>query len=554
MSTALPQVDAAGFARVYERHHQALYRYCRSILRHEQDAQDALQSAMMRAFVALQTERRELELRPWLFRIAHNESINILRRRSHAGELDETVGGAGTLEDCVADRETLRLLRRDLLDLPDRQRSALVLRELNGLGHEEIAIVLGTTPAAVKQAIFEGRSALLRCREGRDAACAEIQRILSDGDGRILRSRPVRAHLRACGGCRDFRGALARRPRDLAALLPPLPGGTALALLRGLFDGPATAVTAGGLTSGLAAKAAIVVAVAGGGGAVALQSRGHAPRHPAPAVTRSAPASAVAVAVAPHGVRQATLTRETRTHARTVVQSSPPAHVKRTHPAPRGHAKRDAAGVAAPPGHGKRAARAAASAPGHAAVPPGRAEKPSAGANAPPGRAEKPPAGAKAPRGRPEKPSAGAKVPPGRAEKPSAGAKAPPGRAEKPPAGAKAPPGQARKQMAGGAVPSGHAKQQTARGAVPSGHAKQQTARGAVPSGHANQQTARGAVPPGQPKKQTAPGAAAAPPQAPAAAPAAPPDQGKKQVAGPATEASPPAADSPGADRGHGRG
>ena len=74
-------VDAA-FARVYERHHQALYRYCRSILRHEQDAQDALQSAMMRAFVALQTEQREIDLRPWLFRIAHNEAIKILRRRN----------------------------------------------------------------------------------------------------------------------------------------------------------------------------------------------------------------------------------------------------------------------------------------------------------------------------------------------------------------------------------------------------------------------------------------------------------------------------------------
>ena len=66
----LARLAAAGheraFAVVYERHHQALYRYCRSILRHEEDAQDALQSAMMRAFAALQTERRELELRPWV--------------------------------------------------------------------------------------------------------------------------------------------------------------------------------------------------------------------------------------------------------------------------------------------------------------------------------------------------------------------------------------------------------------------------------------------------------------------------------------------------------
>src|SRR3954462_2802879 len=122
------------FASVYERHHQALYRYCRSILRHEQDAQDALQSAMTRAFAALQTERRDLEMPPWLFRIAHNEAVTILRRRDRTSALDESVGVAGGLEARVLERETLRLLSHDLADLPERQRCALVLRELNGLG------------------------------------------------------------------------------------------------------------------------------------------------------------------------------------------------------------------------------------------------------------------------------------------------------------------------------------------------------------------------------------------------------------------------------------
>src|ERR687886_2124128 len=73
--------DPAAFAAVYERHHQALYRYCRSILHNDEDARDALQSAMTRAFAALRTETRDFELRPWLFRIAHNEAISLLRRR-----------------------------------------------------------------------------------------------------------------------------------------------------------------------------------------------------------------------------------------------------------------------------------------------------------------------------------------------------------------------------------------------------------------------------------------------------------------------------------------
>src|SRR5690349_18505991 len=146
--------DARAFAAVYERHHQALYRYCRSILRHDEDAQDALQSTFARAFAALQTEQRDFELRPWLFRIAHNEAISILRRRPVTDELDERPA-LGELEDRVSEREELRLLQMDLADLPERQRAALILRELNGLSHQEIAIVLDLSIPAVKQAIFD---------------------------------------------------------------------------------------------------------------------------------------------------------------------------------------------------------------------------------------------------------------------------------------------------------------------------------------------------------------------------------------------------------------
>ncbi|HWK29137.1 MAG TPA: sigma-70 family RNA polymerase sigma factor, partial [Solirubrobacter sp.] len=250
--------DAAAFAAIYERHQRSLYGYCRSILRHEQDAQDALQSTMTRAFAALQDERREIDLRPWLFRIAHNEAVSILRRRRASAELPD-VPSPVELEDRVADREEVRILRLDLADLPDRQRAALVLRELNGLSHAEIASVLGVTPAAVKQAIFEGRSALTDCRSGRAIACAEVQRMLSDGDGRVLRGRSVRAHLRACDGCRGFRRALDARPRALRALLPPLPVGGVAALLGELLVG-----------GGTAAKLATCVALVGGGGAATL--------------------------------------------------------------------------------------------------------------------------------------------------------------------------------------------------------------------------------------------------------------------------------------------
>src|SRR5947209_17501715 len=69
------------FATLYERYHQRLYRYCRSILRNDADAQDALQSTFAGALAAIQRGQRNAPVRPWLFRIAHNEAISLLRRR-----------------------------------------------------------------------------------------------------------------------------------------------------------------------------------------------------------------------------------------------------------------------------------------------------------------------------------------------------------------------------------------------------------------------------------------------------------------------------------------
>src|SRR4051794_31877053 len=272
--------DAAAFSALYESHHQALYRYCRSILRHEEDAQDALQNTMAKAFAALQTEQRDIDLKPWLFRIAHNEAISILRRRRETDELGD-VPEIAPMEDRVFNREELRNLQLDLADLPDRQRAALVLRELNGLSHAEIAAVLETTPSAVKHTIFEARTSLFACREGREMGCHDVRRMLSDGDGRILRGRGLRAHLRNCSDCRLFQADLERRPVALKLLAPPLPTAAAASLLSGLLGG-----------GGTAAKLLACAVIAGGGATIAVETHesakppqaAAAPRHAEPRV------------------------------------------------------------------------------------------------------------------------------------------------------------------------------------------------------------------------------------------------------------------------------
>jgi hypothetical protein len=132
----------------------------------------------------------------------------------------------------------LRLLRLDLADLPERQRAALVLRELNGLSHAEIGQVLDLPTSGVKQALSDARNALFDSRDGRALACEEVRRKLSDGDGRVLRRRSVRAHLRSCPGCHRFRAALVERPRTLRMLAPPLPTAGAATLLSELLGEP----------------------------------------------------------------------------------------------------------------------------------------------------------------------------------------------------------------------------------------------------------------------------------------------------------------------------
>jgi RNA polymerase sigma factor (sigma-70 family) len=286
------------FAVLYQRHHQALYRYCRSIVRDEDDAQDALQSTMTRALVALRARERDLAVRPWLFRIAHNEAVSVLRRRRPTTALAEELEPAdGGVERTLEGRERLAALLADLQALPVRQRSALVMRELSGLSIEEIAGALATSPGATKQVLFEARRALYDFAEGRAMDCEQVRRAISDGDRRVLRGRKLRGHLRECAGCHDFQLAISARAGDLRALAPPLPGAVAAGLLGrllahgvggghtgGLAVGSGTAVgnsAAASLTvKALAGASALTVAVAGGA-QLALVHERHGPSHSA---------------------------------------------------------------------------------------------------------------------------------------------------------------------------------------------------------------------------------------------------------------------------------
>ena len=288
--------DTRAFAVVYERHHQDLYRYCRSITRDDEDASDALQSTMAAALRALPGERREIALRPWLFRIAHNEAVSIVRRRRpHAELTDVTVGVAPGSDHEAGVRDQVGRILTDIGDLPQRQRGALLMRELSGLEYGEIGSALGISSGAARQAVYEARTALHELDDGRSMRCDAARTSLSARDARMLRGRRLRAHLRACHSCSDFNDQLGLRRTALRALVPPLPAASGALILGGVVGAAGAGMSAGGLS-----------AAGGAGGAVSALGSLLTPSIGGSAALKGAATVAVAVAAGVGTVEVAT--------------------------------------------------------------------------------------------------------------------------------------------------------------------------------------------------------------------------------------------------------
>lgn len=444
--------DERAFAAIFRRYHQGLYRFCLMIVGNPDDAQEALQNTMTKVLRALPGEEREIELKPWLYRIAHNESIDLLRRRRETSRLDveQVAPGYGLAED-VATRERLRMLIADLGELPERQREALVMRELGGLDFEEIATALGTSGAVARQTLYEARQSLRQMDEGREMSCDAVRKALSDGDGRVARRRDVRAHLRACADCLAFGEEIKRRQRDFAAL-SPLPAVAAAGMLQGLLGGSHGAAGGGGLTATLgggaaktigvsaAAKGLATVAVVAAIGATAADRTGAIhlglPGEPdakqAPVSPENAADQPAASSAAGHGVgRVAGDTSQSKAKAKTETAAAAPSQgavnaapgKSQSHPQDEGSVKAQGwgPGVEHPSGEGHEqqqppaASKGQETAAGHEASPP--VHEPNGAGNKHGGAAPKPPQAETHPQPTPGEPPKG-KGPP--SEPPSA--------------------------------------------------------------------------------------------------------------------------------------
>src|SRR5687768_708529 len=239
------------FRVLHDRYRQRLFAYVRQMLSAStrQDAEDVLQDVFVRAYGALRNDNREMNVRAWLYRVAHNRCIDHLRRPvPPPAEIFEM--SRKPLHDPVDEaqrRDDLKRLVADVGRLPEQQRSALLMREMDGMSYADLAAALDVTVPAVKSLLVRARVGLVEAQESRDADCGDIRRdLLASYDRGVKASGRARRHLRECAGCREYRGALKGVRRSFAALTPAGPFAL-LAKLAGLGGaGGGAAATAGG--------------------------------------------------------------------------------------------------------------------------------------------------------------------------------------------------------------------------------------------------------------------------------------------------------------------
>ncbi|MEM9554975.1 MAG: RNA polymerase sigma factor [Acidobacteriota bacterium] len=168
--------DEASFARLVERHQGRLLRLCRRMLRHDGEAEEAVQDVFLKAYRKAGSFHPRARVSTWLYRIAVNHCLNILRRQSivrflsfgdsSSGERTQPDGASGEpspldpADDApdparrLHDRRRLRALGHALETLPPAQRAAVVLVRFEGLSYRDAAAAAGISPKALESRLI----------------------------------------------------------------------------------------------------------------------------------------------------------------------------------------------------------------------------------------------------------------------------------------------------------------------------------------------------------------------------------------------------------------
>ena len=158
--------DDEAFGELVDRYGPGMLRYARRLVNgSDADAGEVVQEAFISAWKGLDSFRGESSLKTWLFRLVHRRAVDLLRHRRPTPIDDDLLSRVvdraddNPLQD-VLDSELLEALQQALDELPWNQRSAWLLREVEGLGYDEIAQAMGTTVGSVRGHLHRGRRQL----------------------------------------------------------------------------------------------------------------------------------------------------------------------------------------------------------------------------------------------------------------------------------------------------------------------------------------------------------------------------------------------------------
>jgi RNA polymerase sigma factor (sigma-70 family) len=262
----------AAFEVLVARYHTRLLAFCRHMLGQgaRRDAEDVLQEVFASAYRAMLGDTRPINVRPWLYRIARNRCLNHLRRDPMPSiegmeltVVDERIG----TEETVHQRAEVRQLLADIQALPETQRTAILLREIDDLSYEQIAMAMDNTVAAVKSLLVRARVGLAEAAESRRLSCDEVRFELGQhAEGLVDKlTPPSRRHLKECKSCAAFQQDLKDTNKALAMLAPAF---GLVVLFKSILAPLGGAGHAGtGAAGGAAATGA---AAAGGGGLISI--------------------------------------------------------------------------------------------------------------------------------------------------------------------------------------------------------------------------------------------------------------------------------------------
>jgi RNA polymerase sigma factor (sigma-70 family) len=341
---AMARSDNAGaFETIVDRYQGRLLGFCRQMLGSTEDAEDVLQEVFVNAYRAMLADEREINLRPWLYRIARNRCLNHLRKPTadaqESMDMVPAVEAASTAEK-VHNREEFRQLIDDVGKLPETQRTALLLREMDAMSYEEIAAAMETSVPSVKSLLVRARIALAEASQARQLTCGEVRLELAEAaEGLRKVSGPIRRHVRDCDECADFRSQVRSNDKALAALFP---AGPLLALkgfilsklgIGGASGGAGSgAGTAAGASAGTAASATATTAGAGAAGGISAALGGGSAAGGIGAVGGAIGTKAVASVVTAAVITAGAVEVNQRADTTPAPKSSAPAQISRQAP------------------------------------------------------------------------------------------------------------------------------------------------------------------------------------------------------------------------------